>query len=79
MIIQNQYNQIQNTSLDMMNSGRKHTLHPVNSLYKRIGQISEKIVDAEDIFERKHRLIQENIESIYQKVEDDKKMQDELK
>lgn len=44
-----------------------------------MGHIAERVAEAEDIFERKHRLIQENIESIYQKIEEDKKMQAELK
>ena len=44
-----------------------------------MGQIAERVAEAEDIFERKHRLIDENIESIYQKIEQDKRMQDELK
>ena len=52
----------------MMDSNRKHILHPVKSLCKRMGHIAERVAEAEDIFERKHRLIHENIESIYQKL-----------
>jgi len=39
-----------------------------------MGHIEERVADAEDIFIRKHRLIQENVETICQKIEDDKNM-----
>ena len=39
----------------------------------------EKISDAEDIFERKHRIVEEKLEGIVSKIEEDKRMQKDLK
>lgn len=58
----------------MMNSARERTLHPISSLNQRLRHLNEKISDAEDIFERKHRLVEEKLEAIVGKIEEDKRM-----
>ena len=46
--------------------------HPIKVLSTRIGNIEEKIGDAQDIFSRKFNLVQDQVGSLLEKIEEDK-------
>ena len=63
----------------MLESQRLLQMNPIKCLEERIGHIKSRIGEASDIFERKFSLIQDQIGSMCEKIEEDKLFQQEIK
>lgn len=64
---------------DVQEKWQRQQVNNLNSLKKRISEIREKVSDGEDIFLRKHQMIQESLESAMNKIDEDRQAQKEIK
>ena len=60
-----------------MEARQAQDLHPINILEDRICHINERMSDAQDIFCRKFNLVQDQVSSMLEKIEEDKQFQQE--
>lgn len=61
-----------------MESQKTHNIHPVVQLNERINTVKERMSDAQEIFARKFNLIQEQINTMMERIEEDKVFQKEM-
>ena len=53
-------------------------INPINHLTDKIVGINERVADAQDIFKRKFQLIQDQVQTMLEKIEEDKQFQFEM-
>ena len=53
-------------------------MNPINHLTDKIVGINEKVADAQDIFKRKFQLIQDQVQTMLEKIDEDKQFQFEM-
>lgn len=57
---------------------KARNLHPVAQLEERIHLVEDRMNDAQDIFHRKFNLIHDQVQSMVEKIEEDKQVQAEI-
>ena len=61
-----------------LDTKRVMQLKPIDQLDKQINQIKERVTDADDIFSRKFQLVQDQVNSMIEKIQEDKAFQSEI-
>mmetsp|Transcript_7883 Transcript_7883/g.13214 ORF Transcript_7883/g.13214 Transcript_7883/m.13214 type:complete len:184 (+) Transcript_7883:1188-1739(+) len=77
MVLNGQYQQYEEAKR-RLEQERDVVLNPLNRLGDKVANVNERIQDAKEIFGRKFQLVQDQVQSMLEKIEEDKLYQDEM-